>query len=168
VGIRSGGKVLSKCSQAYEFRISAASKVTKKACTNVPVECRLCKQVHWKYNMHEHLQAQHPSWETSVLDGRELQEFRDKIKITHEEETALGIPDVRQGLYVVSADVRHLNPLFLPSVRDERGDSPRRPRREPPIPRLSHSLLVQPIQLPTLSNPHIPSLLHNTVTDVFL
>jgi hypothetical protein len=166
VGIQSGGKALSKCSHAYEFRISAASKVTKKACTNVPIECRLCKKVHWKYNMHQHLQVQHPSWETNVLDGRELQEFCNKIEITREEETALGVPDNRQGLYVVSADVRHANPLYLPSVRDERGDSPRRPRRETHIPRSSHSLPVQPIQLPTSSNLDIPSLFRNI--DVFL
>ncbi|KAF8150236.1 hypothetical protein B0H34DRAFT_811419 [Crassisporium funariophilum] len=163
------GKALSKCSHAYEFRIGPASKISKqKACTNVPVQCRLCTEVHWKYNMHQHLQARHPSWEENVLDGRELQEFRDKIKITYEEETRLGIPDDRRGLHVVSSDVRHANPLYLPSIRDERGDSPRRPRRDTLNPVSFHPLPVQPIQLPTPSNLRPSSALRNTSTDVFL
>ena len=157
------GKALSKCAHAYEFKISPASKVSKsKACTNVPVKCRLCTEVHWKYNMHQHLQAQHPAWENNVLDGRELQEFQEKITISQEEETRLGIPDDRRGLRIVNADVRHANPLFLPSIRNERGDSPRRPRQET-FP--SHSQLpVPPIQLPTQLNTHP----HFDSTDVFL
>jgi len=43
--------------------------------------------IHWKYNIQQHLQAQHPSWEANVIQGRELQEFRDKIIITDQEET---------------------------------------------------------------------------------
>ncbi|KAF8055318.1 hypothetical protein FPV67DRAFT_1789064 [Lyophyllum atratum] len=160
------GKALSKCLHAYEFKISAASKISsKKACTNVPVQCRLCTEVHWKYNMHQHLQARHPCWEENVSEGRELQEFRDKITITHEEECELGIPEHRRGSWHIvgqnmSPDVRHANPLYLPSVRDEHGDSPRR-RREILNPTWSHPVPIQPIQLPIPFNLHSPSALHN-------
>jgi len=54
--------------------------------------------VHWKYNIHQQLQAQHPSWEPNVLQGRELQEFRDKIMITDEEETKSRIPEDQRDL----------------------------------------------------------------------
>ena len=37
----------------------------------------------------------------------------------------LGISVTRYGLYVVSTDMRYANSLYLPSVRNERGDSPR-------------------------------------------
>ncbi|KAF9522599.1 hypothetical protein CPB83DRAFT_745856, partial [Crepidotus variabilis] len=37
------GKAQSTCSQAYNFRISAASKIFKsKPCTNVPIQCPFC------------------------------------------------------------------------------------------------------------------------------
>ena len=62
----------------------------------------------------------------------------------------LGIPVARYGLYVVSTNMRHADPLYLPSVRNERGDSPRRPRRE--------------VQLPT-SNLRPSSYLHATDCD---
>ena len=88
-----------------------------------------------------------------------------KITITSEEETRLGIPDERQGLHVFSADVRHANPSYLPSIRNDRTDSPRRPRRETVYPARSHPLSIQPIQLPTPSNPHLPPALCNS--DVF-
>ena len=131
VGIQSGGKASSKCAHAYEFKISFASKVSKvKACTNVPVRCGLCNKAHWKYNMHQHLQVQHPHWENNVLGREALQVFRKKITTSEEEETRLGIPDDRRGLPCVITGVCHENPLYLPSIRNERGDSPRRPRQE--------------------------------------
>ena len=84
--------------------------------------------------MHQHLRAQHPSWEKNVMDGHELQTFRDKMKITIEEEKKLDIPEDRWGLWHIvgqntSTDVRHANPLYLPSIRDGHGDSPRRKKR---------------------------------------
>ena len=86
--------------------------------------------MHW--DILNHLRARHPSREENVLDGRELQEFREKMKITPDEETRLGIPDDRQGFHVVNLSVRHENPLHLPSICDVRGEFPtsRRTRRE--------------------------------------
>ena len=110
----------------------------------------LSTEVHWKYNMHQHLQAQHPAWENNVLDGRELQEFREQITIYQDEGTRLGIPDNRRGLHIVDTDVRHANPLYFPSARNERGDSPsRRPRQETINTFLPYSQVPVPlIQLP--------------------
>jgi len=67
--------------------------------------------VHWEYNIHQHLRAQHPSWEANVLQGRELQEFRDKIMITDEEETKSRILEDQRGWYRPGisdlSDMRH-------------------------------------------------------------
>ncbi|KAF8867765.1 hypothetical protein CPB84DRAFT_1859091 [Gymnopilus junonius] len=140
------GKAISTCSRAYDFKISAASKISKqKACTNVPIQCKFCPDVHWKYNMHRHLQERHPSWESNRGAGSELKEFREKIAITNEEENRLKIPEDKQGwsavIYIDAYDLRRLN--HLPSIHDSRGDSPRRPRQTPfaanypPIPPIS-------------------------------
>lgn len=95
-----------------------------KACTNVPIVCKFCLEVHWKYNMHQHLLAQHPGWEASTVQGRELQDFRVKIAITDEEESKLGIPEPKQGLYCLDIPaMRHSNPMLLPSIRDRRSES---------------------------------------------
>jgi len=157
------GKALSKCMHASEFKISLASKVSKsKACTNVPVKCRLCTEVHWKYNMHQHLQVQHPAWENDVLDRQELQEFHEKITICQEEETRLGIPDKRQ---IVNTNMHHANPLYLPSIHNERGDSLRRLRQEAVNTMVSHSQVhAPPIQLPLPLNLHP----HFDTSDVFI
>ncbi|KAJ7698821.1 hypothetical protein B0H14DRAFT_2289578, partial [Mycena olivaceomarginata] len=38
-----GGKVVSTCTEVYEFQIAAASKSSAaKPCTNVPLRCSLC------------------------------------------------------------------------------------------------------------------------------
>ena len=58
-------------------------------------------------------------------------------------------------------DFRDANPLYLPSIRNEQGDSPRRPRRETFNPVSSHPFPVQLIQLPALSNLYLLSALHN-------
>jgi len=88
--------------------------------------------VHLKYNIYQHLQAQHPSWEANVLQRRELQEFRDKIMITDSEETKSRIPEDQKGWYRPGisdlSDVRHTHPSLLPSIRNGHGDSPRRSR----------------------------------------
>ena len=119
--------------------------------------------MHWKYNIREHLQAQHPSWEANVLQGRELQEFRDKIAIANEEETKLGIPEDRQGWYRPGvsdlSDMRHANPLLLPSIRDGHGESPQRSRQTRSPPR------IPPIRLPVFLNLNRPPATLNT--DVF-
>jgi len=116
---------------------------------------------HGKLTMYQHLQAQHFGWEGRVSQGQELEEFCKQIMITYEEEARLQIPESHHSLHIVSTDVHHANPLYLPSIRNEHGDSPRRPRR----PALPHPLPIQPIQLPTASNQCLLPYLHNT--DVF-
>jgi hypothetical protein len=120
------GKAISTCSYSYDFKISPASKISKqKACTNIPIRCKFCTDVHWKYNIHRHLQERHPSWESKIAES-ELKDFREKIAITNEEENRLKIPENRQGWatvrYTDVHDLRHLG--HLPSIHDERGDSP--------------------------------------------
>jgi len=91
------GKAHSGCSQVYNFQIAAASKISKqKACTNVPLQCRFCTELHWKYNMVFHLQLKHPRWEENVNE-QERDDFHRKILIDTEEETKLGIPDNLHG-----------------------------------------------------------------------
>ena len=69
--------------------ISPASKVSKqKACTNVPIQCSLCDDIHWKYNMRRHLRDRHGKWETSLTKAIQ-EEIRKKILITIEEEERL-------------------------------------------------------------------------------
>jgi len=165
------GKAVSTCSRAYDFKICAASKISKqKACTNVPIQCRFCPEIHWKYNIHRHLQERHPSWERNLITGaKELQEFRDRITMTNEEESRLNIPEEKQGwsavIYADVHDQRHLNQI--PSVRDSRTDSPQRPR---PSQRSSAFRVIPPISflipprpnytstsqlLPTLNTPDV-------------
>ncbi|KAJ7254251.1 hypothetical protein C8J57DRAFT_1076384, partial [Mycena rebaudengoi] len=60
IGIQSG-KASSSCLDAYPFMVSAASNSsTSKPCTNVPIRCVLCDDIHWKYNMEQHLKERHP------------------------------------------------------------------------------------------------------------
>ncbi len=67
--------------------------------SNVPVECLICHDVHWKYIIRCHLQERHPSWERNLAQGNDLNDFRDKILITNEEEAKLGIPEDRLLLH---------------------------------------------------------------------
>ncbi|KAL1697883.1 hypothetical protein EV121DRAFT_190144, partial [Schizophyllum commune] len=46
-----GAKAASTCPKAYSFTISTTSKVyNSKPCTNVPMQCAFCRELHWKYN----------------------------------------------------------------------------------------------------------------------
>ncbi|KAJ7703986.1 hypothetical protein B0H17DRAFT_1228185 [Mycena rosella] len=64
ISIRSGNKASSSCPEAYEFAIkSALTSTAAHPCTNAPIRCILCADVHWKYNMEEHLRDRHPKWE---------------------------------------------------------------------------------------------------------
>ena len=111
------GKAISTCSRTYDFKIAPASTISKqKACTNVPIQCKFCPNVHWKYNMHRHLQERHPSWESNVATGvSELNEFCEKITITSEEENRLKILESKPGwstaIYTDVYDLRCLNHL---------------------------------------------------------
>ena len=101
--------------------------------------------------MLKHLQARHVDWEKHVVDRLDLQAFRKQITISDEEGTRLGIPEDRHGFRAAtlnaSTDVRHGNPLHLPSIRDGRSDSPRRSRQETIYQVLSYSFPLQTIQL---------------------
>ncbi|KAL1665219.1 hypothetical protein GGF50DRAFT_88180, partial [Schizophyllum commune] len=82
-------KASSSCSRAYPFKIETASQISKsKPCTNVPLRCPLCQDVHWKYNMEKHLADRHPDHE-----GRLPDEFLALINITVDEKSRLGIPE---------------------------------------------------------------------------
>jgi hypothetical protein len=124
------GKVMSNCPCAYDFRVTPASKISKlKACTNVPIECLICCEVHWKYNIRRHLQERHPTWERNVTQGKDLNDFRDRILITNEEEAKLGILEDHQGMSAVAQDAYHARRMqSLSSIHDGHGDSPWRPR----------------------------------------
>jgi hypothetical protein len=80
----------------------------------------------------------------------ELNEFREKITITSEEENRLKIPESKQGwstaIYSDVYDLRRLN--HLPYIHDGRGDSPRRPKQTLFVPSLATPL--PPISLPIL------------------
>ncbi|KAJ6613550.1 hypothetical protein B0H10DRAFT_214469 [Mycena sp. CBHHK59/15] len=73
---------------ARSCRRSSRSKFSdKRPCTNVPIKCPLdCKEIHWKYNLLQHLEKRHPSW-------RELISPPPEIQISAAEQRALGIPD---------------------------------------------------------------------------
>jgi hypothetical protein len=106
--------------------IHAAAKMsTKKSCTNVPIKCEFCSDIHWKYNIHRHLQERHGSWE----QRSDHTKFREKITISPAEEERLGIPDDLVGRSVM----RHLTYDAarmdrLPTIQDLHGESPRRAR----------------------------------------
>jgi hypothetical protein len=148
-------KAISSCLQAYNFKICAASKISdKKPSTNVPIQCRLCGEVHWKYNIRRHLQERHPSWETN-MSATEFKTFSDNILISSDEETRLGISENLHGCSIVMSEVydnRRMN--ALPTVRDIRGDSPRRTRQSVPIYTVPppFTLLYQTAPLPLITS----------------
>jgi hypothetical protein len=122
--------------------------------------------------MHRHLQERHPSWESNVATGvSELNEFREKITITSEEENRLKIPESKQGwstaIYTDVYDLRRLNHLL--SIHDGRADSPRRPKQTSFVPSLE--LALPPISLPILPRFDYPSGMQKmpaySSTDVF-
>ena len=142
------GKAISSCAHSYDFRISSGSKISKqKPCTNVPIMCKFCHDVHWKYNMQHHLQEWHPSWESNT-DSLEVQDFSGKISITNKEETKLGIPEESHGHCVVAINAYDTwQSHSLPHIHNSHGESPHRshytmPVQHPHLPPLPISLLV--------------------------
>ncbi|KAL1730971.1 hypothetical protein EV714DRAFT_209698, partial [Schizophyllum commune] len=91
VAIKGGGEgsADSNCSQTYNFRILNAKELTpNRPCTNVPIRCPLsCGELHWKYNFQRHFEERHPSWATMTTAA-----FQTRIRITIEEQVALGVP----------------------------------------------------------------------------
>lgn len=65
---------MSSCLQAYTFSIASS-----KPCTNVPIRCTLCPEIHWKYNLLNHLTERHPSWQSQVnAQTRQAWEISDE------------------------------------------------------------------------------------------
>jgi len=158
------GKAQSTCPHVYNFMISPASRISiQKPCTNVPIQCRLCVQVHWKYNISHHLHEQHPSWE-QTLSLKDLEEFRSKISISSEEETKLGIPEDLHGRYATVVTTAAYDARRMAITLDRHGDSPRRARQSTPQP--TYSLPI-PFNLVPNPNPHVPSTNIPHFNDVF-
>lgn len=139
------GKAVSSCPHAYNFIISAASKVSKlKACTNVPIQCRFCVEVHWKYNMRHHLRDWHPSWDSHISTA-DQDEFLAMISISIDEEIRLcgtvtqaqalqgqdSNPSPKSSLqmHINGSDTRRVHPSHIPPISDPRMHSPRQPRQ---------------------------------------
>ncbi|KAI4525518.1 hypothetical protein K525DRAFT_191432, partial [Schizophyllum commune Loenen D] len=132
VGITTHGKTekaSSSCSRAYAFKIDAASQVSKsKPCTNVPIRCHLCREVHWKYNMELHLIEKHPERE-----GRLPEEFLRSLQISTEEKTRLGIPE--EAVLVASRQhhAGQKRPASPPSAADLRSGKRSKPVELEPL-----------------------------------
>ncbi|KAL1669560.1 hypothetical protein GGF50DRAFT_44200, partial [Schizophyllum commune] len=57
----------SDCIYAHPFMVKPAANVSRsRPCTNVPMRCKYCPLVQWKYNMQRHLNERHPGWETRI------------------------------------------------------------------------------------------------------
>ncbi|KAJ7078250.1 hypothetical protein C8R44DRAFT_654684, partial [Mycena epipterygia] len=114
------GNLDSDCPSAYAFRISSASKSSeKRPCTNAPIQCPFCEQMHWKYNFPQHFNERHPSWRSLASP-----KFIQQISVTCAEELKLGIPDAK------AVDWPPLTP-HSPISGEKRPNpmSPRTPRR---------------------------------------
>ncbi|KAK7055697.1 hypothetical protein R3P38DRAFT_3565250, partial [Favolaschia claudopus] len=74
----------SKCT----ISIAALKSSAAKPCTNAPLVCNLCSETHWKYNMLQHLQERHPTWD-KTMDPSSLSVLRAKLAISQEEESRL-------------------------------------------------------------------------------
>ncbi|TRM59533.1 hypothetical protein BD626DRAFT_633076 [Schizophyllum amplum] len=87
VGFGAKNTAVSTCSQAHSFMIKSAAKASRaKPCTNVPMRCRLCPMIQWKYNMSTHLRERHPGWKPrDVVDD----EFVKALTISEQEATEL-------------------------------------------------------------------------------
>ncbi|KAF7290639.1 hypothetical protein MIND_01304100 [Mycena indigotica] len=86
------GKAQSDCRDHYPFLVSAISKVTNaNPCTNIPVSCPFsnCGQVHWKYNIIQHLNDRHPTWRDIIRADSKL---IPALTVSREEQLALDIP----------------------------------------------------------------------------
>ncbi|KAJ7120361.1 hypothetical protein C8R44DRAFT_877797 [Mycena epipterygia] len=89
------GKAISSCSEWYQFQIKAALKRSDaKPSTNTPLKCPLCPQVHWKYNMAQHLQDKHPTWDV-VTEESQRRVLRTMITLSDEEQIKLGVPPAK-------------------------------------------------------------------------
>lgn len=106
-------QAISSCSQAYAFSITAASKVScSKPCTNVPTRCTLCPEVHWKYNIPNHLTNRHPLWQSQVnATTRQAWEIsnEEKQRIVGLTETATNAESSTQPGVLCSSQVNENN-----------------------------------------------------------
>ncbi|PPQ85906.1 hypothetical protein CVT24_006516 [Panaeolus cyanescens] len=158
--------------------IAAASKLSRsKPCTNVPIQCTMCQDIHWKYNIRRHLALQHQNWK-STRNPSDVQAFEDHIAISADEERLLlktkNQNQVEKQIVSYStSDERRLS--MNTSIRDRHGESPRRSRIATP-PRLQGdtSSMIQPLDFsktPQQNNhthTHLNTILeHNNPVDIF-
>lgn len=58
----------SNCKYFRKFNLKSSTKPTKSSpSTNRPIECHICKQVFWSYNMRSHFKQMHPNEESPEL-----------------------------------------------------------------------------------------------------
>lgn len=92
------GYVSSSCTSSYKFRLRNAAIMTiAKPCTNVPIQCFYCSEIHWKYNMNHHLTTNHMVLQDHC-QNKNLEVFLSNITISHAEEQSLGIPIDKIGV----------------------------------------------------------------------
>ncbi|KAJ7753975.1 hypothetical protein DFH07DRAFT_744134 [Mycena maculata] len=53
----------------------------------------LCTETHWKYNMGQHLQQRHPTWEVTVPEHTQAL-LSSAMAVFHDKERRLGVPVV--------------------------------------------------------------------------
>ncbi|KAK7015800.1 hypothetical protein R3P38DRAFT_2786721 [Favolaschia claudopus] len=82
------GQEMSKTGCTIAIVKAALKSSAAKPCTNAPLGCSLCSETHWKYNMLEHLQERHPTWD-KTMEKSDLTAFRAKLAISEEEENRL-------------------------------------------------------------------------------
>ena len=86
---KNGGKFVdlqqSRCPNAAKLSIAAARKSTpSNPCTNVPVECPLCREgsdAVWKYNLRSHIMSVHPT--------ADITRYRDLYELDPHERAAM-------------------------------------------------------------------------------
>ncbi|KAF8830288.1 hypothetical protein HHX47_DHR2000511 [Lentinula edodes] len=120
------GYVQSRCPYAYRVQIwRAATMSIKNPATNVPLTCPFsaCREVHWKYNMKNHLLDRHPGWKNNVSSAVAA-EFDPKFMISREEELALGIPSDKVGVDHVATVTQVAKPPQTPFKHSSKRPDP--------------------------------------------
>ncbi|KAK7034912.1 hypothetical protein R3P38DRAFT_2518440, partial [Favolaschia claudopus] len=138
----------SSCAEVYSFMISSASKSsTSKPCTNVPIHCFLCNEIHWKYNMPRHLLDQHPRWDITVKD-KDKAECLSKITVSPEEYAGLRV--VPQAKVTGTDNRGQKRPQNLPVSTPQRSRRPRVTAGSPSQTTKTASVPIPRIRIPGL------------------
>lgn len=77
----------------------------QKPCTSIPIKCYLCNAVHWKHNMVLHMHDEHPSRSSNPTRSQANTTFLASVTILVDEETKLGIPEDKHGVWVFNGTV---------------------------------------------------------------